>query len=340
MRATSQRPDVAIIGAGLMGRWHAASARGLGAHIVGIVDSDTPRARTLGRASAAPAFADVSALLAQVRPDVVHVCTPAQTHVPLIRTLLEARCDIVCEKPLAAAAPDVAELFELARRAGRRICPTHQFATQEGVRRVIHSRRELGELKSIAFEICSAGAEPTPSRSCDEVLIEILPHPLSVLAKLLPHTRLEELQWTLAPTAAGELHATACAEQVPISIFVSLSARPTRALARILGTRGSAALDFFHGFGLIRGGGVSRARKLLQPFGESLTHLTAAAANLSRRILTWEPAYPGLRTLIEDCYAARDSAARAPFGEEEVLGVYRARDVLAGRLLQRALHAC
>jgi predicted dehydrogenase len=340
MSATFQRPDVAIIGAGLMGRWHAASARGLGARIVGVVDSDTPRARNLGRASAAPAFAGVSELLAQVRPDVAHVCTPAQTHVPLIRTLLEARCDVVCEKPLAAAAPEVAALFELAHRADRRICPTHQFATQEGVRHVLRSRPALGELKSISFEICSAGAELAAGRPRDEVLVEILPHPLSVLAKLLPHARLGELEWRLAPTAAGELHATTCAQQVPVSIFVSLSARPTRAAARILGTRGSAALDFFHGFGLVRGGGASRARKLLQPFGESLTQLAAAAGNLSRRILTWEPAYPGLRTLIEDCYAARGIAARAPFGEEEVLDVYRARDAIAQALSRRSLHAC
>ena len=81
---------------------------------------------------------------------------------------------------------------------------------------------------------------------------------------------------------------------------------------------------------MVRAGRVSRFSKATQPLVASAGRFGAAATNLVARALRWEPAYPGLRDLLAACYQRAADAQPAPFGDAEVLDIYRARDALAG----------
>jgi predicted dehydrogenase len=61
---------------------------------------------------------DAAELVASAEVDVVHVCTPNDTHAPLVRLALAAGKHVVCEKPLATDPADSAELAQLAAEAG------------------------------------------------------------------------------------------------------------------------------------------------------------------------------------------------------------------------------
>lgn len=50
--------------------------------------------------------------------DVVHVCTPNETHATFTRSALAAGSHVICEKPLATSAAEARELAEAARAAG------------------------------------------------------------------------------------------------------------------------------------------------------------------------------------------------------------------------------
>jgi hypothetical protein len=96
-------------------------------------------------------------------------------------------------------------------------------------------------------------------------------------------------------------------------------------------------LDLFHGYATIDAAPVSKASKITRPFRKSVNHFRGAAGNLARRLVTREFAYPGLRTLISEFYAALRNRSPSPISPGEIMAVARARDHLlqSGAFTQR-----
>ena len=325
------RPGVAIVGAGLMGQWHAAAARQAGARVLAIVDPDAVAGLRLASRFGAVVLPSIEHLIeTAVQPTVAHVCTPAASHVDLVHQLFERRLHVVCEKPLAPDAGSVTHLYTLATQAARQLCPVHQFTAQRGFTQALARLPEIGELRRIAFVFHSAGGTGHPVEMHDALVAEILPHPLSLLARLQPKHALADVAWELRSPMHGEWLAIGVQGSATVSISISLSARPTQASAVIAGSTGTIDVDFFHGFGTLGRGRPSRADKMLRPFVASLTQFGAASLNAARRAVAKETAYPGLRGLLEGFYAAIDEPGGAkPFDDAEVIDIYRARDHLA-----------
>lgn len=329
--ATLQR-DIAIVGAGLMGRWHAAAAHRLGARVVAVVDPDRTRAAPLAARHGARVLADVEALLDSSRPAAAHVCTPLATHVATCEALLAAGCHVICEKPLAATAAEVERLLQLAKSVDRSLVPVHQFASQRGVAEVSARLAGLVPLSRVSIDICTAGATSGGDPQRDGLLLETLPHPLSVLRRWFPESSLADAHWRVHRPRAGELLASAVISGATAVIGISCSARPTEASAVVRGGGGTARVDFFHGYATVESAAVSRGRKILRPFLLSTRTLGAAGTNLVLRAAQWEPAYPGLRQLLRSAYRHFDGAGAPPMTAADVLDVYRSRDVIAAAM--------
>jgi predicted dehydrogenase len=113
------RIRVGIAGAGMVARIHADAARRAGSRIVGISASSPERgvqaAAELGAERAFPTSQD---LVTSEDVDVVHICTPNDSHVPLARAALLAGKHVICEKPLATSSAEARELTALAERLG------------------------------------------------------------------------------------------------------------------------------------------------------------------------------------------------------------------------------
>lgn len=317
---------VAIVGAGLMGRWHAVSARRAGATVAAIVDPNVDRARALAsRCGATARTGDVVAAVRDAGATIAHVCTPVETHDTLALELLEAGCDVLIEKPLTSSAESTETIVDLARSYGRLLCPVHQFVFQEGVQRALRTLPDLGTVLHIDAVACSAGADSRSERIRAAVAEDILPHPLSLVARFLG-TGLERVEWHAHRSSAGELRALGVHENVHIGILVSMAGRPTRNNFVVTCTRGTLSIDLFHGFAVIERGNPSRAYKIWRPFGNGASLLGAAAANLLRRTARGESAYPGLRSLVREFYRAANGSRRPPISYGEIASVARARD--------------
>ncbi len=323
------RPEIAVIGAGLMGRWHAANARRLGARVVAIVDPDQARALRLARDHGARALPDLRQLQEKLGATIAHVCTPLASHYDTCRTLLESGWHVLCEKPLTPTTAQARELLDLAEGAGRHLCPVHQFAVQRGVEALLRRRSSLGPFRQVAFTFCTAGANADVAGDRDTLLLDVLPHPLSILRRLFPASALAGVEWSVTHPEQGEMLLTGIVDGVPVSILVSCSARPTEASAVMRGDGGTALLDFFHGYASFQGAAVSRARKLTQPFLRPFGQLVSAGANLALRVVTWEPAYPGLREFLRRYYGAVDGRNPPPVTPQDVLEVCQVRDRVA-----------
>ncbi|WP_411281019.1 Gfo/Idh/MocA family protein [Gemmatimonas sp.] len=320
-----------VVGAGLMGRWHAHAIKTSGGTVIGVVDTDVARAALLAAdCRHAPVFGDLDLALQATTPTVVHVCTPLSTHRALIEAALRADCHVIAEKPLAATAADTEALCALAAARGRYLVPVHQFPFQQGIRDLLARRDELGTMVHVDITIASAGA--VGSRDADEVAAEILPHCLSLTRALLagptPSPPLDGLPWQVTRARAGEWRLTADAGGTSIAYLISMSARPTCAELRLLGTTATATADLFHGYAVIDTGPMSRASKAVRPFRVAARSMMAASANLAQRGLRAEAAYPGLQGLVDRAYLAFAGRGAVPISADALVDVARTRDRL------------
>lgn len=316
-----------VVGAGVMGRFHAAAIPAAGGSLAGVVDPAVERARAAGRG--APAFASISeAADALPAIDVVHVCTPLPTHVETVERALALGAHVIVEKPVAPSAEATGALLDAAAQRDRALVPVHQFLFQPGVRRILAAREALGGVTRVEFEAATAGADST-GLDPDELVADILPHPLALFARLT-QTSPADLDWAVRRPARGELRALAEAGDGTLEIVVSTHARPTRARLGVAGTLASAEADLYHGFATIQSGRTTRVAKAARPFLLAATTLAAASGNAARRAAARELAYPGLRELIRLSYDAIAAGAPPPIAPWETLAVAAARDKLLG----------
>jgi len=318
--------DAVVVGAGGMGRWHARAARRAGARRLVVVDVEPARAAALAarwpRAVVAP---DLAAALAGDGLRVVHVCTPPASHAEIAVQALESGAHLVVEKPFAPSAAETGRLLALAEARRRLAVPVHQFLFQRGFRRALGRVAVLGPLRQVIATICSAGAAGGTPADADRVAAEILPHPLSLLARLLPG-ELDRARWQVLRPAPGEWCVAGVAGGTGVQIVVSMGGRPPVHELRLLGERGALHLDLFHGHVVEEGGAVSRRRKATRPLRLAVGQALASAANLARRAARGERAYPGLDALVGELYAAARDGGPPPIAAAETLAVATACD--------------
>ena len=129
---------VAIVGSGKIADDHASQIQRVeGSEIVGVCDSEPLMARQLyERFPVKRYFSDLQDLLSEMRPDVVHVCTPPQSHFSIAKLCLEAGCHVYVEKPFALSQADAATLIALATRKGLKITAGHDDQFRHAARRM------------------------------------------------------------------------------------------------------------------------------------------------------------------------------------------------------------
>lgn len=317
----------AIVGAGLMGKWHADAVKKIGGVVAIVADTDPSRAYNLAHELGAASTGSLGGALSADLVDVVHVCAPPSDHRAIVRSALVAGLHVLCEKPLAETAAETAELYAMATERERLLCPVHQYLFQDGVIRVMRDMPSLGRLTSVSSVICSAGADAGDDAARDKLSIDTLAHPLSLASRIVPDG-LAGVEWSVTRASPGELQAIGAQAALSLSIQVSTRGRPTVSSLRVTGDRRTAEADLFHGFVSFDEVELSRQGKIVHPFSSSARTLAAAAVNLARRAARRESAFPGLRELVRRFYSAVKLKQPAPIGSDESLDVAAARDAI------------
>ena len=92
---------VAVLGAGRMGRIHAENAAANPrASLVAIADPVAAAAESLAGRLSAEASTDAEAVIGRPDVEAIVICTPSDTHVPLMLAAARAGKAVLCEKPL------------------------------------------------------------------------------------------------------------------------------------------------------------------------------------------------------------------------------------------------
>ena len=129
---------VAIVGCGKIADSHASQIQWIeGCEIVGVCDREPLMAEQLAaRFPVKRHFTDLTALLEEARPDVVHITTPAETHFDIARFCLEQGCHVYVEKPFTLYAQQAQRLVDLAERKGVKLTVGHNDQFSHVARRM------------------------------------------------------------------------------------------------------------------------------------------------------------------------------------------------------------
>lgn len=161
-------------------RWgavHVAALRAAGVDVVALVDRDAERAQTIAGGLLVPIALASAREVADLDLDLISVATPAATHVEVIAEL-PPELPVLCEKPAIglSAGPG------MPRRAGP-VWVNYAFAFLAVAVRATHALTRLGPVRRARVR-CSHDLGRV-ALTDDEMLFELVPHPLSWLVTIL-----------------------------------------------------------------------------------------------------------------------------------------------------------
>jgi UDP-N-acetyl-2-amino-2-deoxyglucuronate dehydrogenase len=255
-------PRFAIVGAGVIGSFHAAVLTQLAdlAELTAVVDIVIGRAQALSAQHGGKPFTSLAEALEQADLDVVVVCTPTGRHGEIAIEALEAGKHVIIEKPAEANVERTDAIIEAQRRTGGvvTVISQHRF---DPATEVVLSAIEAGEMGRLTSGIAAidwwrgqsyydsgdwrgtwaldgGGALMNQGVHTLDLLVAALGRPVEVFAytAAVAHDRIEVEDVAAGVVrfengALGVLHATTAA-------YPGLSAR-----LHVHGDRGSAIID-------------------------------------------------------------------------------------------------
>lgn len=311
-----------------MGRHHIGAIQRLPevAKLVAVVDpSEDALGLAIPEGSGARGYHTVDALLESETVDVVHICTPPDSHRDLAERLLDAGINLYVEKPFVTSYEDAEQIMALADERGLKVCPGHQLLYEAPARKAAEVFPAVGEIAHVEsyFSFKTVRRAPggrAPMRA-DHQLLDILPHPLYLLVRFLrranPESRAELKSVEIGP--GGTVHALVRQGNVTGTLIVTLDGRPIESYLKVSGTNGMLNADFIRGtVQRSLGPGVSGIDKVVNPYRQAMQLLFGTTFALARRVLKRERSYPGLRELFGAFYESVATGGEAPIHPDEV----------------------
>jgi len=296
------------------------------ARLVGVVDpSPASRSAACEVCPQAAEFESLESALAADSIDVVHVCTPPETHEAVATQALEAGCHVYVEKPFAPTALAAQRILELAAEKGLEVCAGHQVLYEPPARQLFEDVDALGGLVHLesyfSFRAVRRDPQTGALQSPDLQLIDILPHPTYLLLAFLgvaSEGPAEIRSVELGPGAT--VHALIRRGAVTGSLTVTLDGRPVESQVRLVGKNGTLEADFVRGTATrLVGPGASGIDKVLNPYRRAGQLLVGTTGALTRRLLRRSRSYPGLPQLIGAFYGSIRDGSRSPISAVQIL---------------------
>lgn len=339
----SKELRVALVGMGKMGMHHLrAIERQPNARLVAVTD---PRMGDNGLGDDLPdsvtKFREVDEMLQRLKPDVVHVATPPETHVEIARKAVEAGAHVYVEKPFSLTAQEAEDLLDIAERRGIKVCPAHQVLFQRSgaaYRKYLPFIKEIVHVESyFSFKAVRRAPDGKGAISPVEQLLDILPHPVYLLLSALEaadnDTEHPLLTRFIDVDPSGEVRAVFKKGGTYGLLIVSLRARPIESYLKVSGANGQIVADFvLAGVQRHLGPGASAISLVYKPFAEAVQVVGGTLGTIIRMIFSRQKSYAGLSELIQQFYGCIVSDKPLPVSRDSLVGTVRICEAIGERL--------
>jgi len=109
---------IAIVGCGNIANTHAQELTNMGFTISVVVDSAPENMKLFAKSWNVPECTTKFERILEDDITVVHVCTPPTLHYEMVKKIISAGKNVICEKPLCLKSSEAKELLDLARKKG------------------------------------------------------------------------------------------------------------------------------------------------------------------------------------------------------------------------------
>ena len=338
---------VALIGAGQIARQHLAALEKVPiAEVAGICDLFPSVAECAAERHRISAwYTDHRKMLAEVKPDVVHVTTPAASHLRLATDALDAGAHVIVEKPATATLAELEQLLRHAQERGRTVVEDYNYLFNQGTREILRRMEEgaLGSVVHVEVSICldilgpNGFADPNVSHPAlglrGGAIADFLPH-LASLAHLFvgPHRSVRTV-WNKRNSSvlpSDEFRAVVDAERGTAALSFSASSQPDSFWLRVHGTRMLASTNLFETRLVFDG--LRPGPKPLRPFINGLLEARdvgrAAVTTLLRKFTGGPGGYEGLFELVARVYRSLSLGIELPITAAQIRAVNQLADAL------------
>lgn len=356
---------VGIVGCGKIADSHAAQIQRIpGCEIVGVCDREPLMAQQLyDRFPVKTYFSDLAEMLAQARPDVVHITTPPAGHFDIAKRCLEMGSHVYIEKPFTLYREEAQALIDLAEERNLKVTVGHDEQFSHAARRM-RKLVQSGYLGSApvhleAYYTYELGDNPYASALLGDKRHWVRRLPGKLLQNVISHgvARIAEFLTTDNPRVivhgfispalkrAGETEIidelrVIIEEEERLTAYFTFSSqmRPAIHELRIYGTKNGLVLNQDHETVIVLRGErfKSYAEKFVPPMSFAKQYLGNAAFNMRRFVARDFHMKAGMKCLIENFYRSIVEGTPVPIPYREILLTSTIMDSIFSQLDQQA----
>jgi predicted dehydrogenase len=343
---------VAIVGCGKIADGHVEQIRAIGrGEVVAVCDREPLMVEQLAvRMGIAGRFTDLNEMLATIRPDVVHIATPPESHVAIACAALDAGCHVFVEKPFALTAAQAQVIVDRAKQAGKRVSVNYlynfespglqleQLMAKGALGEVVHLDTNYGYNLAGDYGL-AVMADPNHwvHRLPGKLFHNVLDH---VLAKVVPYlsddTSVKVLALRRRAPAGNpvidalddELRFMVRSGSITVTGLVSAHGRPVAHTLKVVGTKDSVELDYgtrtlVHSAQVTQPSAIGR---LFPPWVQARQFLRNATTNVGQFRRYEAHYFQCMRVLLTRFYDSVENKGPDPIPSDQILRVCRLID--------------
>jgi predicted dehydrogenase len=352
---------VAIVGCGKIADAHVSQIQRVeGCEIVGVCDSEPLMARQLyERFPVKRYYSDLTDLLSDARPDVVHITTPPESHFDIARVCLERGCHVYVEKPFTLHEEEAQGLVALANEKGLKLTAghDHQFShVARRMRTLVESGYLGGGPVHMESYYCYDLGDPTYARALlgdkqhwvrrlpGGLLHNIISHGIARIAEFLTSDSPQVIAYGFVSPLlkrmgeseiVDELRVIICEQERTTAYFTfSTQMRPSIHQFRVYGPKNGLLLDQDQETLIkLRGGRFkSYVEKFIPPVMFAEQHLGNLITNVRTFLARDFHMQSGMKYLIESFYRSIIQGTPVPIPYREILLTARIMDAIFNQI--------
>lgn len=328
-----------LIGCGAIAREHLTVLGELdNIEIIAVCDISSARAEAAAeRFGIAKWYTSHRDLLAELKPDLIHITTPPASHFPIAMDCLAAGMNVFCEKPMTVRYSDFCTLKQLARDKGCMLMENQQNRFHSSVQRIEELIRsgELGDV--LELQVClslniTGDDSPYVDKNAPHfgltlsggVIGDFLPH-IAYLVYMFTGKIVDvHTAWMKhksdSPLPADEFRGMIKGERTTAYVSFSGNAQPDGFLIRLVGTRMRVEANLFEPPRVV----IKRSRSgepalmtVADGIVESRQVLVGTIAGFLRK-LGGTSSYDGLKEMISKIYRSIELREPQPIPLDEI----------------------